>query len=103
MRQVDDVLHLSWLLLNLAPQEEARGCHLPQVQRNCLSRLSPSPPVAIVAVVTVIGGGNFLRLVDHIGRSFAQWCYPVPPGPAREAAPLILCSVVNTAAAPALP
>ena len=68
----------------------------------CDATMRPPPLVAIVTVVTVVGG-NFLHLVDHIERSFAQWRYPVSPGPAQEAAPLILRGVVITTAAVALP
>jgi hypothetical protein len=55
----------------------------------CDATMRPPPLVAIVTVVTVVGG-NFLHLVDHIGRSFAQRRYPILPPPAQEAAPFIV-------------
>jgi hypothetical protein len=87
----------------LHPRRRHKDATFPRCNATvCCASPPLPPPVAIVTIVTIVGG-NFLCLVDRIGRSFAQWCYPVPPHPAREAAPLILCSVISTVAAPALP
>jgi hypothetical protein len=78
-------------------------------------RLSLCPPLfwtpdlargCIVQRIVLVGAEGSAATSVSIGDCNAggtQRSYPVPPGPAREAAPLILCGVINTIAPLALP
>ncbi len=59
----------------------------------------------IVWCIILAGAEGSAAISVSIGDQYAggtQWRYPVPPVPAQEAAPLILCRVVITIAALAL-